>query len=76
MNVSGDPGDVKLGNNGVGDNARNQNNRRITVKDVEDSDNIVIDCTDKILTDVLAYPFGSSLLQSNSPLGVTAVYFV
>ncbi len=73
VGVSGVPEDVELGNDGVGDGAGNQDNRRATVKDVEDSDNVVVD---GVLADVLAHPFCPSSPRSNSPPGVTAAYSV
>ncbi len=66
------PKDVKLDNDGVGDSAGNQINWRATVEYTEDSNNIVVDPTDGIFTDILAYPFGPSSLRSNSPPGVIA----
>ncbi len=57
VGVGGVPKDVELGNNGVGDGTGNQDNRRATVKDVEDSDNVVVD---GVLADVMAHPFGPS----------------
>ncbi len=72
IGVEGVPEDIELGNNSVDDGARNQDNRRTTVEDVEDSDNVVVDPIDGVLANVLAHPFGPSSLQSNSPPGVTA----
>ncbi len=69
VGVGGVLEDVELGNNGVGDGARNQDNRRATVEDVEDYDNVVVD---RVFADVLAYPFGPSSPRSNSPPSVTA----
>ncbi len=60
MRISGDPEDIKVGNNSVSDN-RNQDNRCAPVKDVVDFDNRVttaVDPTDGVLVDVLAHPFG------------------
>ncbi len=74
--VSGVPEDVKLGNNSVGDSAGNQDNRRVTVKVVEDSDDVVVDSTNGVLADVLAHLFGPSSPRSNSPPSVTAAYSV
>ncbi len=42
------------------------------VEDAQNSDNIVIDLTDGVLTNVLAYPFSLLSPQSNSPPGVIA----
>ncbi len=72
VGVGGVTEDVELGNNGVGDDAGNQDNRRVTVKDVEDSDDVVVDPIDGVLADVLAHSFGPSSPRSNSPSGVTA----
>ncbi len=72
MGVGGVSEDVKLSNNSVGDGAGNQDNRRATVKDMEDSDDVVVDLTDGVLADVLAHLFGPLSLRSNSPPGVTA----
>ncbi len=72
VGVGGVPEDVELGNDGVGDGARNQDNRRATVDDTEDSNNVIVDPTDGVLADVLAYSFGPSSPQSHLPPGITA----
>ncbi len=76
VGVGGVLEDVKLDNDNVGDDAKNQDNRHAIVKDVEDSDNIMVDPTDGVLADVLAHPFGPLSPRSNSPPGVTAACFV
>ncbi len=48
-------------------------NRQTTVKDAEDSNNVVVD---GVLADILAHPFSPSSPRSNSPPGVTAAYSV
>ncbi len=72
VGVGGVLEDVELGNNSVGDGARNQDNRHVTVKHVEDSDDVIVDPTDGILADVLAHLFGLSSPRSNSPPSVIA----
>ncbi len=72
VDVDGVLEDLELGNNGVGDGAGNQDNRRATFEDVEDSENVVVDPIDGVLADVLAHSFSPSLPRSNSPPGVTA----
>ncbi len=37
IDVSGVPEDVEMGNDSVGNSAKNQNNRCTTIKDMEDS---------------------------------------
>lgn len=60
VRVGGVPEDVKLGNNSIDDDAKNQNNWRATVGDPEDSDDVVVDPIDRVLADVLAHSFGFS----------------
>ncbi len=43
----------------MGDGTKNEDNQRVTVEDVEDSDDVVVDLTDRVFVDVLAHPFGS-----------------
>ncbi len=76
VGVGGVPEDVELGNNGMGDDARNQDNRRTTVEDVEDFDEAIVDPINRVLTDVLVYSFGPSSSRSNSPPGITAACFI
>ncbi len=71
VDVGGVSEDVELGNNGVGDGAGNQDNRRATIEDADHSDDVVVDPTDGVLADVLAHPFGPSSPRSNSLLDVT-----
>ncbi len=49
--------DIELGNDGVSDSTGNQDNQHVTVKDAEDSDNIVVDPIDRVLADILTHPF-------------------
>ncbi len=82
MGIGGVPEDVEMGNNGMDDGAGNQDNRHATVKDLEDFNNqvtitvdfVVVDTTDGVVADVLAYSFGFLSPQSNSPPGVTTAY--
>lgn len=63
-----------MGNNNI-DNSRNQNNLHAIIKYGTDSNDvvtIVVDFTNGVLVDVLAYFFGIPLSRSNLPLGVTA----
>ncbi len=57
----------------MGDGARHQDNRHTTVKDVEDSDDVVVDPTDRVLADVLVHLFGPLSPRSNLLPGITAV---
>lgn len=70
------PKNVELGNDGIGNNAGNQDNWHAIVKDIEDSDDVVVDPIDRVLADVLAYSFGPLSPKSNLPLGVTTAYSV
>lgn len=67
--------DVKMGNNGVGDSAKNQENWHATVKNIKNSDDrviVVVDVTDGVLINILAYFFGLLLPQFNLLPNVTA----
>lgn len=50
--------DIKLGNNGMDNDARNQDNRRIIVEDVEDSDDAIVDFIYRVLANILIDHFG------------------
>ncbi len=76
VGVGGVTEDVELGNDGVGDGAGNQDNRRATVEDVEDSDDVVVDPIDGVLADVLAHLFGLLSPRSNLPPSVIAACFI
>ena len=68
------PKDVKVGNNSVHDN-KNQDNQRVIVEDVMDSDNRVIitmDFIDGVFADILTYSYDPLSLKSNSLFIVTA----
>ncbi len=74
---NGVPEDVEVGNDSMGDDAKNQDNRYVTVKDVEDSDHqvtVAVDfaVVDTVFADVLAYHFGPLSPRSNSLPNVTA----
>ena len=58
VDVAEVPKDIELDNNSMGDGARNQDNRRATIEDVEDSDDVIVDLIDGVLIDILANSFG------------------
>lgn len=75
MSISGVSENVKIGNDGVGDGARNQDDRRAAVENVVDTDDritVVVDLTDGVFANVLIHFFGSLSPQSNLLSSVTA----
>lgn len=70
---------IKIGNNSVDDDIKNQDNKYVMVNNIEDSNNrvtitvnlTIIDLTDGVIADILAYFFSFSSSWSNLPPDVT-----